>query len=164
MTTGWVVVVVGGLVVEVVVVDGLVVVTSAEPVVGAVVVVDGVLVVVDAAVPGVAGCAVLGAGDGAEALAAAEEPGCSLATVTQMNAVAPPAATIAVLVKRLMRACAIVRATGECAVLPRVMADGRTRARARARSETRSTVRDSVRSEPEDSMTAGRVPAGNHTP
>ena len=88
-------------------VGGLVVVTSAEPVVGAVVVVDGVLVVVDAAVPGVGGCAVLGAGDGAGALAAEEEePGCSLATVTQTNAVAPPAATIAVLVKRLMRSCA----------------------------------------------------------
>ena len=123
-----VVVVVGGLVV---------VVTSAEPVVGTVVVVDGVLVVVDAAVPCVAGCAVVGTGDGAGTLAEEEDPGCSLATVTQMNAVTPPAATIAVLVKRPMRACASVRATGEGAFLPRVMADRRTGARARESGQTR---------------------------
>ena len=133
--------VVGGLVVVVVVVvaGGLVVgVTSDEPVVGVVVVAGVVvLVVVDAAVPGVTGRAVVATGDGAGALAPAEEPGCSLATVTQMNAVAPPAATIAVLVKRLMRACASVRATGECAFLPRVMAGRRTGSRARERGQTR---------------------------
>jgi hypothetical protein len=127
-------VVVGGLVV--VVVGGLVVgVTSAEPVVGVVVVVDGVLVVVDAAGPDVGGCAVVGTGEGAGALAPAEEPGCSLATATQMNAVAPPAATIAVLVRRLMRPCAIARAIGECAFLPRVTVDPWT-ARAHERGQT----------------------------
>ena len=135
--------VVGGLVVVVVVVvvvrSGLVVgVTSDEPVVGVVVVAGVVVVVVvDAAGPDVAGCAVVGTGEGAGALAPLEDPGCSLATVTQMNAVAPPAARIAVLVKRLMRACASVRATGECAFLPRVMADRRTGARAREGGQTR---------------------------
>jgi len=129
-------VVVGGLVV--VVVGGLVVVVaSAEPVVGVVVVVDGVLVVVDAAGPGVAGCAVLGTGEGTGALAPAEDPECSLATVTQMNAVAPPAATITVLVRRLMRACARARAIGDCVFLPRVMPDRRTGARAHERGQTR---------------------------
>ena len=124
------------VVVVVVVVVGAVVVIPAELVVGPVAVVGGVLVVVDAAGPGVAGCAVLGAGDGAAALAAAEAPGCSLATATQMNAVAPPAATIAVLVRRLMRACAAVRASGECATLPRITTDRRTGVRARERGQT----------------------------
>jgi len=132
-------VVVGGLVV--VVVGGLVVVVaSAEPVVGVVVVVDGVLVVVVvvvAAGPGVAGCAVVGTGEGAGALAAAEDPGCSLATVTPMNAGAAPAATITVLVRRLMRACARARAIGDCVFLPRVMPDRRTGARAHERGQTR---------------------------
>ena len=109
---GLVVVVVGELVV--VVVGGLVVVvTSPDPVVGVVVVVDGAIVVVDAAVPGVAGCDVVGTGDGAGVPRLAEAPGCSLATVTQMKAVAPPAATITVLVRRLTRACASVREIGE---------------------------------------------------
>ena len=117
VTTGCVVVVVGGLVV--VVAGGLVVgVTSDEPVVGVVGVagvVAGVVVVVvvDTAGPDVAGCAVVGTGEGAGALAAAAEPGCSLATVTQMKAVAPPAATITVPVRRLILACARVRETGE---------------------------------------------------
>ncbi len=121
VTTGCVVVVVGGLVVVVagglvvVVAGGLVVVvTSDEPVVGTVVVAGVVVVVVvDTAGPDVAGCAVVGTGEGAGAVAAAEEPGCSLATVTQMKAVAPPAATITVPVRRLILACARVRETGE---------------------------------------------------
>jgi len=126
-------VVVGGLVV--VVAGGIVVVvTSAAPVVGVVVV---VLVVVDAAGPGVAGGAVVGTGEGAGTLAPAEDPGCSLATVTQMNAVAPPVATMAVLVRRLMRACARARAIGDCAFLPRVIADRQTGARAHECSQTR---------------------------
>jgi len=155
-------VVVGGLVV--VVAGGfVVVVTSVEPVVGVVVVVDGVLVVVVAAGPGVAGCAVVGTGEGAGALAAAEDPGCSLATVTPMNAVAAPAATITVLVRRLMRACARARAIGECTFLPRVMADRLGNPGARVRSDAWSTVRNSVRPEPEELMTSGRVPAGNRT-
>ena len=119
---GLVVVVVGGIVVEVT--GGLVVgvVVAAEPgeldpafVVGAVVVVVVVvvLVVVDGLVPTVPRCAVVGTEEGAGALAPADDPGCSLATVTQMNAVAPPASTIAVLVRRLMRACARARAVGE---------------------------------------------------
>ena len=145
VTTGRVVVVVGGLVVvvggEVVVVaaGGLVVeVAPTEPVEGVVVGAgaDDVLVVVDEAPPVVVGSVVVGPGDGAGALAPAEEPGCSLATVTQMTAVAPPAATIAVEVRRLRRACACVRANGEPGLLPRVTADHRRGARAHERDQT----------------------------
>ncbi len=114
MTTGRVVVVVGGLVV---VVGGLVVVVGGaapgelEP---PVVVVGGLVVVV-----------VLGDGTGAGlvvggAVEGAVPPGCSLATVIPMNAAAPPARTIAVLVKRVIRTCALARAPGVCGSLARL--------------------------------------------
>jgi len=129
VTTGCVVVVVGGLVV---VVGGLVVVVVAEdwpeldPSVAVVVVdvVGGLVVVVDVpriVVPEPPGCDVVGTVTGGTPLALAEDPGCSLATVTQMNAVAPPAITIAVLVSRLMRASVTARAVGEYGSIPRLM-------------------------------------------
>ncbi len=151
MTTGRVVVVVGGLVVVVVVgvvvTAGLVVgVVIAPPVpveldppLAIVVVVEVVLVVGDAVVPG-DGCTVVGSGEGAGALAPAD-PGCSLATVTQMNAVAPPATTIAVLVRRLMRACARARATGELVSRPCLMADREKGVRALGRDRPRGPRR-----------------------
>ncbi len=135
VTTGGLVVVVGGLVVVVgglvVVVGGLVVVVLAgaalavgvvageeppaefDPAAVVVVVVVLVDVVVGEVVPDVDGCAVGGTEEGVGALAVDEDPGCSLATVTQMKAVAPPATRTAVLVMRLMRACARARAAGE---------------------------------------------------
>ncbi len=130
VTTGRVVVVVGG---RVVVVVGGRVVGAGVPVAGAapgaalppdppvppageVVVVGGevvVVVVVVALVPEAPGCAVVGTEAGVGAFVPAEDPGCSLATVTPMKAAAPPATTIVVLVSRLMRACARARALGE---------------------------------------------------
>ena len=132
VVVGGLVVVVGGLV------GWLVVVTSAEPAVGTVVVVGDVLVVVvpDTAGPGVPARAVVGTGDGTGTLAAAEAPGCSAATVTQMDAVAPPAMTITVLVMRLIRACTRARAIGELAPLPLVIADPKMGARAHERGQT----------------------------
>ena len=145
---GLVVVVVGGLVVVVVVTAGPVVGVVIAPPVPAeldppsaivVVVVEVVLVVGDAVVPG-DGCTVVGSGEGAGALAPAD-PGCSLATVTQMNAVAPPATTIAVLVRRLMRACARARATGEFVSRPCLMADREKGVRALGRDRPRGPRR-----------------------
>ena len=96
VTTGRVVVVVGGRVV-----GG-----------GRVVVVVGVVVGTEA---------------GVGALEPADDPGCSRATVTPMKALAPPATTIVVLVSRLTRACARVRALGEyrsCVCLTASRGDG----------------------------------------
>ena len=103
MTTGWVVVVVGGVVVVVVVVgevgdgapppEGTPLPVEPE-MAGAVVLV----VLVEVVGAGVTGGTVLGDG--------ADEPGCSLATMTPMNAVAPPATSTANLVSRLTRSCA----------------------------------------------------------
>jgi len=125
VTTGWVVVVVGGIVVVVVVVGGAVVgvvVAGAElepP--GEVVVVVGGLVVVVVVGVGVVTAVPAFAVVGTEgAFVPAEDPGCSLATVTPMNAVAPPATRMAVLVRRLMRACARARAVGEYWSRPRL--------------------------------------------
>ena len=83
------------------------------PVVGAgrvVVVVGGLVVGV-----GAVGLPVVGAGVGAGdrgAVEGADPPGCSLATVIPMNAVAPPATMIAVLVRRVIRAWTLARALG----------------------------------------------------
>ncbi len=146
VTGGLVVVVTGGLVVGVTV--GVVV--AVEPgeldpafVVGAVVVVVVVvvLVVVDGLVPTVPGRAVVGTEEGVGALAPADDPGCSLATVTQMNAVAPPASTIDVLVRRLMRACARARATGEYMFRTRLMPDHGKQTLAPGRGRTRGPRR-----------------------
>jgi hypothetical protein len=136
------VVVVGGLVVGVVVAS-----EPGEPdaafVLGAVVVVVVVvvLVVVDGLVPTVPGCAVVGTVEGAGALTPADDPGCSLATVTQMNAVAPPASTIAVLVRRLMRACARARAVSEYVFRTRLMPDHAKQTLAAGRGRTRGPRR-----------------------
>jgi len=122
VTTGWVVVVVGGIVV---VVGGMVVVVGAlvvgvlvagaapDPIGEVVVVVGGlvVVVVVDVVAAG-PGLAAVGTEVGLGVFDPAEDPGCSLATVTPMNAAAPPATRIAVRVRRLMRACARTRAVG----------------------------------------------------
>ena len=116
VTGGFVVVVSGGLV-------GVVADAAAFDPGLVVVVVVLVLVVVEVLVPTGAGCVVVGAVEGADALAPADAPGCSLATVTQMNAVAPPASTMAVLVRRLMRACASARAVGEYMLRARLMPD-----------------------------------------
>jgi hypothetical protein len=120
VTTGWVVVVVGGIVVVVVVGGAVVgvVVAGAElnPPGGVVVVVGAivvVVVVVVGVVAGVPGLAAVGTEVALGAFDPAEDPGCSLATVTPMNAAAPPATRMAVLVRRLMRACARARADGE---------------------------------------------------
>jgi hypothetical protein len=124
VTTGWVVVVVGGIVVVVVVGGAVVgvVVAGAELVPpGEVVVVGGgLVVVVVGVVTAVPGFAVVGTEVGLGAFEPAEDPGCSLATVTPMNAVAPPATRMAVLVRRLMRACARARAVGEYRSRPRL--------------------------------------------
>jgi len=64
--------------------------------------------VVVGVVPGVAGA---GAGSGPFGLA--DDPGCSFATMTPIHAVAPPARTIVVVVKRRTRARARSRAIGE---------------------------------------------------
>ena len=118
VTTGWVVVVVGGDVV--VVVGGLVVgvvVIGAEPdPLGVVVVVVGGLVVVVVDVV----AAVVGTLVGLGGFEPADEPGCSLATVTPIKAVAPPATRMAVRVRRLMRACARARVVGENCSRPRL--------------------------------------------
>jgi hypothetical protein len=120
VTTGRVVVVVGGRVV--VVVDGLVVGVVAAGVVAAGVVVVvvvvgeggvGEVVVVVVPAPEVPGCALEGTEEGVGAFEPVDEPGCSLATVTPMKALAPPATTIVVRFNRLTRACARARALGE---------------------------------------------------
>jgi hypothetical protein len=157
VTTGRVVVVVGGRVV--VVVGGLVVGVVVVGVVaagglaagveaaGVVVVVDvvgeggvaeGGVVVVPA--PEVPGCAVVGTAEGDGAFEPADEPGCSLATVTPMKALAPPATTIVVLVNRLMRASARARALGEYRSRVRLIAGRRGRCCVRRWSVTWSTV------------------------
>jgi hypothetical protein len=105
-------VVVGGLVV--VVVGGLVVVVG-EPwgEIGPAVVVGLVVGVVVLVGGGVVVGVVAGVEPGSGGLVgAADAPGCSFATVTPMNAVAPPARTITVLVSRLRRACALARSIG----------------------------------------------------
>jgi hypothetical protein len=135
VTTGWVVVVVGGDVVggDVVVVGGLVVgvvVVGAEPdPLGMVVVVVGGLVVVVVEVV----AAVVGTLVGLGGFEPADEPGCSLATVTPIKAVAAPATRRAVRVKRLMRACARARAVGENCSRPRLTRIRNRVARAPAR-------------------------------
>jgi hypothetical protein len=63
-------------------------------------------------VAGVRGLTVVGTEVGPGAFEPAEDPGCSLATVTPMNAAAPPATRTAVLVRRVTRACARARAVG----------------------------------------------------
>ncbi len=116
MAVGGLVVVVGGLVV-VVAEDG----PDVDPSVAVVDVLGGLVVVVDGprdAVPEVPGRGVVGRVTGGTPSEPAEDPGCSLATVTQMNAVAPPASTIAVLVSRLMRASVTARAVGENGSMP----------------------------------------------
>jgi len=124
VTTGWVVVVVGGIVVVVVggAVVGVVVAGAELNPPAAVVVVVGaiVVVVVVGVVAGVPGIAVVGTEVRLGAFEPAEDPGCSLATVTPMNAAAPPATRMAVLVRRLMRACARARAVGEYWPRPRL--------------------------------------------
>ena len=103
-------VVAGGLLV--VVAGGLVVVVNgAPPEMGPVVVVVVVVVLVVGVVTGVGVVAGVGVDEGPGG--GAEPPGCSLATVMPRNAEAPPARTIAVLVRRLMRAWALERAPGE---------------------------------------------------
>ncbi len=122
VTTGGVVVVVGGIVVGgtvVVVVGGVVVgvvVAGVElDAPGDVVVVVGglVVVVVVGVVAAVPGFEVVGTEARPGTFEAADDPGCSFATTTPMNAAAPPATRTAVLVRRLMRACARERAVGE---------------------------------------------------
>ncbi len=125
VTTGGVVVVVGGVVVVVVVggaVVGVVVAGAELNPPAAVVVVVGaiVVVVVVGVVGGVPGSAVVGTEVRLGAFEPAEDPGCSFATVTPMNAAAPPATRMAVLVRRLMRACARARAVGEYWSRPRL--------------------------------------------
>lgn len=128
VTTGCVVVVVGATVVEVVVggIVGGVVVTgaaSAGAVAG-----EG-----DPVEPGAEGAGVdvvvvvgtvVGTAGEAGAFELAEEPGCSLATVTPMNAVAPLATTMAPRVSRLTRAWARARAAGEYRRRSRLVPDG----------------------------------------
>jgi hypothetical protein len=109
VATGRVVVVVGGLVV--VVVGGLVVAgeetpSGSGPLVAVVLVLVGLVVAVVLGVVAATGAVDGEAGEGADA------PGCSLATVIPMNAEAAPAATTAVLVRRLMRTCTLARAAG----------------------------------------------------
>lgn len=114
-------VVVGGLVVGVV---GGLVVGVGDPwgaiglVVG--VVVGGAVVAVGLVVVGAVAAGV-DPGSGGP-VGAADAPGCSLATVTPMNAVAPPARTITVLVSRFRRACALARSIGVGRAGPRLMA------------------------------------------
>jgi hypothetical protein len=109
------VVVVGG---RVVVVDVGALVVGVGELWGAV----GLVVVVGLVVGGVLGV-VVGVGPGSGAfVGGADAPGCSFATVTPMNAVAPPASTITVLVSRLTRACALARSIGVDWAGPRLMA------------------------------------------
>jgi len=113
---GIVVVVVGGAVVGVVVAGA-----ELNPPAAVVVVVGAiVVVVVVGVVAGVPGIAVVGTEVRLGAFEPAEDPGCSLATVTPMNAAAPPATRMALLVRRLMRACARARAVGEYWPRPRL--------------------------------------------
>ncbi len=107
VTAGRVVVVVGGRVVVVVVglvcgvvVDGALLVVLVVDGLG----VDGVLGVdvVSRLLLCPGGTAGVRRGDGAGVFELADDPGCSLATTTPMNAVAPPATMTAVLVNRLM--------------------------------------------------------------
>jgi hypothetical protein len=103
------VVVVGGLVVGVVV-GGDVVGTA---VVGVPAGTGGAVVgVVVGAAAGAVVVVVVGGGT-VGGVVLADEPGCSRATVTPMNAAAPVAARTAVLVSRRMRAWARARAIGE---------------------------------------------------
>jgi hypothetical protein len=109
VAAGRVVVVVGGLVVG----GGLVVVVGAvgPPFVAA----GAVVVVVGELVGGVVGPPVAGTGVGAGdrgTVEGADPPGCSLATVIPMKAVAAPATMIAVLVRRVIRAWTLARAPG----------------------------------------------------
>jgi hypothetical protein len=60
-----------------------------------------------------AGADVVGTGEGAGSFGLADDPGCSLANVTPMYAVAPPARTSVVVVNRRTRACARSRSAGE---------------------------------------------------
>jgi hypothetical protein len=101
VTTGRVVVVVGGRLVAGVVGGVLVVggVMGGGTVVGVVGVVVGVLVV--------------GTRDGTGPFGLAEDPGCSFATVRPIHAVAPPAWAIVVVVNRRTRVCARSRSAGE---------------------------------------------------
>ena len=103
VTTGRVVVVVGGRVV--VVVGGLVWGVVVDGALLVVLVVGGLGVdVVSRPLLGAGGTAGARRGDGAGVFELADDPGCSLATTTPMNAVAPPATMTAVLVNRLMLA------------------------------------------------------------
>lgn len=97
MTTGIVVVVVGGTVV-------VVVVTAEAP----------VLVVGDAAVLDVVGNAVDPVEPGCGGGAVAAAPGCSEATRMPIQAVAPPAPSTIAPVRKRMRACARSRARAAC--------------------------------------------------
>ena len=159
---GTVVVVVGGTVVGVVVVGVLVMGVAPAAAAGVVAVVGGVVVggVVVVDVVDVVG-AVVGPG----AVEAADPPGCSLATVTPMNAATPPATRTAVLVSRLMRACAprgrSVSTDLGCASR---RSQSRRLLRPRARSFETSTTSTSVRSQPEEPVNAGRVQAGTRSP
>ena len=116
VVTGRVVVVVGGLVVVVVVGGDVVVVVDVVPgerpgidVVGIVVVAGGVVVVV-AELPGVVVVGVRSEPVVVDELA----PGCSLATMRPMAAVAPVAASTAKRVNRRRRMAARWRFSGEC--------------------------------------------------
>jgi hypothetical protein len=105
VTAGWVVVVVGGIVV--VVVGALVgEATPGAPVVG---------VVVGAVVGGAPGAGVPPgtAGPGGWDPDRTAPPGCSRATVTPMKAATPVVTSTAARVRRPMRTCVRVRASGE---------------------------------------------------
>ena len=138
-TTGGVVVVVGATVVDVVG-GGIVVgvVTSAPPAgtvagAGAPAELDAAgAVVVVVAVVGI----VVGSNGGVGAFALADEPGCSLATVTPMNAVAPLATTKTLRVSRLTRAWARARAAGEYCRRSRLVPGGDRAGRSALRSRS----------------------------
>jgi hypothetical protein len=126
-------VVVGGLVVGVVVVG--VVVGTAEVGVS-----EGAGAAVVDVVGGAAGVVVVVvAGGTVVGVVLADEPGCSRATVTPMNAAAPVAARTAVLVRRRMRAWARARAIGEYGS-PRFMATSTARAHARVQREVHGSA------------------------
>jgi hypothetical protein len=63
----------------------------------------------------------------------ADAPGCSFATATPMQAVAPPAITIAVRVSRVIRVCTLARSPGAAWAGPRFMAVLRVATQAPAR-------------------------------
>ena len=107
VTTGRVVVVVGGRLVVGVVGGVLVVgVVMGVPDVG--------LEVGGGKVVGVVvGVLVVGSGDGTGPFGRADDPGCSFATVRPIHAVAPPARAIEVVVNRRTRVCARSRSGGE---------------------------------------------------